>query len=247
MDIDISAKIISIRQELEIPADGFPDESTALDWYKTHYKKVKGASLRGSFGYRFGDTPDIIQFDYDYDPKNGKFSINFIPPIDKQVPLDTHAVSLAWESGIDPVNAPALRLAILVGHSRGSLPLIPSYVSADMGAARLLMHPPSVLSDEIRRRILDKSGSLSKGITHGYLGDRKRKNFAKYFDVWIAYGDWIAMKREKKREGKIISRKGYLKWIAKRLFEEYGWEFVPSSYTVCRYLARANNIWGGSL
>ena len=154
------------------------------------------------FGYRFGDTPDIIQFDYDYDPKNGKFSINFIPPIDKQVPLDTRAVSLAWESGVDPVNAPALRLAILVGHSLGSLPLIPSYVSADMGAARLLMHPPSVLSDEIRGRILDKSDSLSTGITHGYLGDRKRKILRNILMCGLPTATGLPWNRGKSAKGK---------------------------------------------
>ncbi len=64
-----------------------------------------------------------------------------------------------------------------------------------------------------------------------------------YLDVSLAYGDWIEMKRAKKREETIVSRKGYLKWIAKRLVDEYGWDSTPNSYTVCRYLDRARNIW----
>jgi len=154
-----TAKIISIRQELGIPEDGFPDESTALEWYRAHYKEAKGTPLRGGFGYRLEEAGQrIIQFDYEYDYDSGKFSLNFIPPIDKKVPLDKHARSLARDSGIDLVNAPALRLPILVGYPKESLPLIPSYVSAAMGAARVLLHPPSVVTDEMRRRILDEPG-----------------------------------------------------------------------------------------
>jgi len=242
--MDNIAKIISIRQELGVPEDGFPDESTALEWYRKHYKEAKGTTLRGGFGYRFEETGRSIEFDYEYDYDSGRFSLNFIPPIDKKVPLDKHALSLARDGGIDLVNAPALRLPILVGYPKESLPLIPSYISADMGGARLLMHPPSVVTDEMRRRILDEPGPFSTGISQGYLGERENKNIPRYFDVYRAYGDWIAMKRQKKREGATVSRKGYLKWIAKRLVQEYDWESTPSSYTVCRYLKRAKKVWG---
>jgi len=240
-----TAKIISIRQELGIPEDGFPDESTALEWYRAHYKEAKGTPLRGGFGYRLEEAGQrIIQFDYEYDYDSGKFSLNFIPPIDKKVPLDKHARSLARDSGIDLVNAPALRLPILVGYPKESLPLIPSYVSAAMGAARVLLHPPSVVTDEMRRRILDEPGPFSTGINQGYLGERKNKNMPQYFDVYRAYRDWVEMKREKERKGTIVSRKGYLKWIAQRLVKEYGWESIPTSYTVLRYLERATKVWG---
>ena len=123
------------------------------------------------------------------------------------------------------------------------MPKIPSYIAASMGAARLLMHPPSVLSDEMRRWILDESGPFSTGITQGYLGERQRKNMPRYLKVSLAYGDWIEMKRDREWKGEIVSKKGYLKWIAKRLVEKYGWESIPSSYTVCRYLNRAREIW----
>ncbi len=240
-----TAKIISIRQELGIPIDGFPDESTALEWYRAHYEEAKGTTLRGGFGYRFEETGRrIIHFDYEYDYDSGKFSLNFIPPIDKKVPLDKHARSLARDGGIDLVNAPALRLPILVGYPKESLPLIPSYISAAMGATRVLMHPPSVVTDEMRRQILDEPGPFSTGINQGYLGERKNKNMPRYFDVYRAYGDWIAMKREKERKGTIVSRKGYLTWMGKRLVEEYDWESIPNSYTVCRYLDRARKVWG---
>ena len=131
-----------------------------------------------------------------------------------------------------------------MGYPEESLPLIPSYISAAMGGARLLMHPPSVVTDEMRRRILDEPGPFSTGINQGYLGERKNKNMPQYFDVYRAYGDWVEMKREKERKGTIVSRKGYLKWIAQRLVKEYGWESIPTSYTVLRYLERATKVWG---
>ncbi len=243
MDIDITAKIIAIRKDLGIPEEGFEDEAHALDWYKAHYEEAKGIPFQGGFGYRFDKPIGNIEFDYDYDHASGRFTISSIPQIDKQVPLDVYADSLAWDGGIDPINAPALRLTILVGPILGQLPHIPSYITASMGAARLLMHPPALLSDEMRRRILDDPGTFSTGITQGYLGDRQRKNIPQYLDVSMAYGDWVAMKRQKKRERTIVSKKGYLKWIAKRLVDEYGWDSIPNSYTVCRYLERARNIW----
>ena len=242
--MDISAKILSIRHELGIPANGFPNESEALDWYRDHYEKAKGIPLKCGFGYRFEEFRRSIQFDYEYDYDSGKFSLNFIPPIDKQVPLDKHALSLARDGGIDPVNAPALRIVILVRTPNSTLPLIPSYISAAMGAARVLMHPPSIISNELRRQILDEPGPFSTGINQGYLGERKNKNMPRYFDVYRAYGDWVEMKREKERKGTKVSRKGYLKWIAQRLVKEYGWESIPTSYTVLRYLERATKVWG---
>ncbi len=113
-----------------------------------------------------------------------------------------------------------------------------------MGGARLLMHAPLVLSDEMRRRILDEPGPFSTGINQAYLGERKNKKLPRYFDVYRAYNDWIAMKKNKERKGTTIVRKGYLKWIANRLVKEYGWESIPSSYTVCRYLQRSRKVWG---
>jgi len=242
--MDNIAKIKSIRQELGIPANGFPNESEALDWYRDHYEKAKGIPLKSGFGYRFEEFGRTIEFDDEYDYDSGRLSLNYIPEIDKQVPLDVQALSLAWDSGIDPVSAAALRLPILVGYPKESLPLIPSYISAAMGGARLLMHPPSVVTDEMRRRILDEPGPFSTGINQGYLGERKNKNMPRYFDVYRAYGDWVEMKREKERKGTIVSRKGYLKWIAQRLVKEYGWESIPTSYTVLRYLERATKVWG---
>ncbi len=242
--MDNTAKVKSIRQELGIPANGFPNESEALDWYRDHYEKAKGIPLKSGFGYRFEEFGRTIEFDDEYDYDSGKLSLNYIPEIDKQVPLDVQALSLAWDSGIDPVSAPALRLPILVGYSKESLPLIPSYISATMGAARVLMQPPSVVTGEMRRQILDEPGPFSTGINQVYLGERKNKNIPRYFDVYRAYGDWIAMKRQKEREGATVTRKGYLKWIGRRLVEEYDWESIPRSYTVCRYLDRARKVWG---
>jgi hypothetical protein len=241
--MEINAKIISIRRNLGIPVNGFPNEREALDWYRYHYKKAKGISLRSGFGYRFEEFRRNIEFDYEYDYDSGKLSLNFIPPIDKQVPLDKQALSLARGGGIDLVSAPALRLPILVGYPIDSLPLIPNYISAAMGGARLLMHPPSIVTDELRRQIMDESGPFSTGINQGYLGERKNRNMPRYFDLYRAYGDWVEMKREKERNGSKVSRKGYLKWIAQQLVTEYGWESKPASYTVLRYLERAKKFW----
>ena len=91
MDIDITAKIIAIRKDLGIPEKGFEDEAHALDWYKAHYEKAKGIPFQGGFGYRIGENLNTIEFDFYYDPNYKSISINFIPPIDKQIPLDTHA------------------------------------------------------------------------------------------------------------------------------------------------------------
>jgi len=242
--MEYSAKIISVRHELKIPANGFPNESEALSWYQDHYEKAKGIPLKCGFGYRYSFPIPNIEFDYEYDYDSRKLSLNFIPPIDKQVPLDKGALSLARDGGIDLVNAPAVRIVILVGTPNSALPIIPSYISAVMGAARVLMHPPAVVSDEMRRRILDEPGPFSTGINQVYLGERKNKNIPRYFDVYRACGDWVEMKREKERKGTIVSRKGYLKWIAQRLVKEYGWESIPTSYTVLRYLQRATKVWG---
>ena len=241
--MEISAKILLIRHRLGIPANGFPNESEALDWYRDHYEKAKGIPLKSGFGYRLEEFRRSIEFDYEYDYDSGKLSLTFIPPIDKQVPLDKHALSLARDSGIDLVSAPALRIPILVGYPNNSLPLIPSYISVSMGGARLLMHAPSIITNELRRQILDESRPFSSGINQGYLGERKNKNMPRYFDVYRAYGDWVGMKREKERNGTKVSRKGYLKWIAQRLVNEYGWESIPNSYTVLRYLKRAKKVW----
>ncbi|MFC2045556.1 hypothetical protein ACFLUH_02645 [Chloroflexota bacterium] len=243
MDTKIIANIVSIRKDLGIPEEGFKNEANALDWYKTHYHKAKEIPFEGSFGYHFGVTGNIIEFDFNYDDRNKNISINFIPPIDKQVPLDNHAISLARGAGIDVVSAPALRLVILIGPPIEELPNIPSYLAANIGNTRLFMHLPSVVSEEMRNRILDEAGNYSTGISQGYLGDRQRKNLPLYFDVLKAYSDWVEMKREKEREGIKVSSRGYLKWIAKRLVSKYDWDNPPSSYTVCRYLERAKKIW----
>ena len=241
--MEITAKLISIRHELGIPANGFPNESEALDWYRDHYEKAKGIPLECGFGYRHSFPISRIEFDYEYDHDSRKLSLNFIPPIDKQVPLDKHALSLAQDGGIDLVHAPAVRVVILVGTPTSALPLISTYITAAMGGARVLMHPPAVVTDKLRRQILDEPGFFSTDINQGYLGERENKNIPLYLDVYRAYGDWVEMKREKERKGTIVSRKGYLKWIAKQLVKKYGWESIPRSYTVCRYLERSRKIW----
>jgi hypothetical protein len=243
VDLDVTAKITSAREKLGIPSEGLPDADAAVEWYRAHYQEAKGAPLQGGFGYRLLPPHTALEFDYEWDPLSLRFSIGHIPPIDKQVPLDIEVDTLAREYGIDAISVPALRLVLLVGPAPQTLPLIPTYISVAMGGARLLMHPPAAITEELRRQILDETGPFSDGINQGYLSRRRRRNAARYFEVMRAYDDWEAMKRESERQGKGISRKGYLKWMAQRLVAEYGWGSEPDSYTVLRYLQRARMLW----
>ena len=118
--MDNTAKIISIRQALGVPEDGFPDESTALEWYREHYKKAKGTPLRGGFGYRFEEFRRCIQFDYDYDCGSGRLSLNYIPEIVING-ISLEAVKEAMKAGIQSASKVDGVVRVSAGNYGGKL------------------------------------------------------------------------------------------------------------------------------
>jgi len=65
------------------------------------------------------------------------------------------------------------------------------------------------------------------------LGDRPSRQ------TFLAYYDAIEQRREKGQKGK----RGLLVETAKILKKKYGWEYEHDSYTIRRYLDRAQKIW----
>jgi hypothetical protein len=244
MDDKTAKKITSIRLQLHIPVEGFQDEKEALSWYREHYQQAKGKPFYGSLGYRFSDpTLRCIDFDYEYDDATRRFSIASISPIDKQVPLDQHVMSLAQILRLDALNAPALRLIVLMGRVKERLPEIAVHIFAALGTFHLLVQSPGMVPEEQRKQLLDNLKLPSANIVIGYWQKRKRQKIGLYLQVYRAYFDWVYEKKQRQEKGEKVSNKGYLVWIAKRLVENYGWKLQPSSYTVKRYLDRAKELW----
>ena len=239
-----TAKIVSMRRQFNIPINGFRDEKEALDWYKQHYQRAKGKPFQQGFGFRFDITRRILELDYQYDYASQRFSVSFVPPIDKEVPFDQSVLSFALNMGIDIYIAPALRLILLVGKLQERLPEIPTYIFATAGSFRLLMQSPRALSEEQRAQLLDDLRQLEASSITGYWQKRKHQKIGLYLQVYMAYSSWVSDKRQREKRGERVSKKGYLVWIARRLVEDYGWKSQPSSYTVKRYLDRARELWG---
>jgi hypothetical protein len=238
-----TAKIISIRRQFNIPVDGYRDERQALDWYKQHYQQAKGKPFQQGFGFRFDMTRRVLELDYEYDYAGQRFSMSFIPPIDKEVPFDQSVLSFAQSIGIDVFIAPAFRLIVLVGKVRERLPEITTYTFATVGSFRLLVQSPRVLSEEQRAKLLDDLRHPSASLIIGYWKKRRRQKIGLYLQVFMAYSEWIYEKRQRQKRWGKVSKKGYLVWIAKRLVNNYSWKSQPSSYTVKRYLDRARELW----
>lgn len=68
---------------------------------------------------------------------------------------------------------------------------------------------------------------------------RENKKELLYWQTFLAYMDAIEERRMRGQKGE----KGLLVETAKILEKEYGWECFPDSYTVRRYLDRAEKIW----
>jgi hypothetical protein len=237
-----TAKIASIRQQFNIPINGFQDEKEALDWYKQHYQRAKGKPFQQGFGFHFDITRRTLELDCQYDYASQRFSVSFVPPIDKEVPFDQSVLSLALSMGIDVYIAPALRLIVLVGKLQERLPEIQTYIFATVGSFRLLMQSPRALSEEQRAQLLDDLRQLEASSIIGYWQKRKHQKMGLYLQVYMAYSAWFSEKRQRERRGEKVSKKGYLVWIARRLVEDYGWKSQPSSYTIKRYLDRAHEF-----
>ncbi|MFC1956733.1 hypothetical protein ACFLVY_00330 [Chloroflexota bacterium] len=239
-----TAKIItSIRRELNIPIRGFQSEEEALAWYRQHYQEAKGRPFQHGFGFRFDITKRILELDYEYDDTNKRFTIGFVPPIDKDVPFDQSVLSLAISIGLDVFLAPALRLLVLVWSVQERLPEIPNYTFAHLGSFRLLVQSPRALSSDQRGKLLDDLKPPQASRITGYWVKRKRQKIGRYLEVLRAYYDWIDEERQRQKKGMKVSKKGYLVWMAEKLVKSYGWELKPSSYTVKRYLDRARELW----
>lgn len=238
-----TAKITKIQQRIEqirlkfgIPLGGFENEKQGLEWYTRHYEEAKGKPFSGRLGYRFADfRRTSLEFDYEYD--QGRFSVSFVPPIDQQVPFDREILLLGGSARIDFYLMPALRLLVLVRSPLEFLPYIARYIFVPLGAFRLLMQPPGLLSEKQRGQLLDDLNNPETNRQIGF-GRKNYRNYDRYQEVYCAYAEWVREKTQREQKGEIVSRKGYLVWIAKRLKNNYKWNSQPSSYTVKRYLDR---------
>jgi hypothetical protein len=238
--------INGVRKRLGIPEEGLPSEKEALAWYREHFRQAKGMEFKGSFGFHYQPFQSLFQFDYQSSPD--KFSISIPYPLDNEVPLDREVITLAEELNIPDWAAPALRLALLVG----KLPeepefLIPDQLIAPLGGFRLLVH--EVGSVGLRR--WRKTGEMMSllpgkidmwkvpGTMTSYSPKRKNKKEWLYWQTLLAYYEAIGQRRMRKQKGK----RGLLVETGLILKDRYGWEYPPNSYTVRRYLDRAEKIW----
>ena len=76
-------------------------------------------------------------------------------------------------------------------------------------------------------------------IITSYSSKRENKKELQYWQTLLAYNDAIYARRMRNQKGK----RGILKETAKILEKEYGWEYEHDSYTIRRYLDRAEKIW----
>lgn len=238
--------ISGMRKRLGIPDEGLPGEKEALAWYREHFKQAKGLEFKGSFGFHYQPFQSLFQFDYQSSPD--KFSISVPYPLDHEVPLDREVITLARDLNIPDWAAPALRLALLVGKLPERLEfLIPDQLIAPLGGFRLLVHQVGSVGLRRWRKTGEMMGLLPSkidmwevpSIITSYGPKRKNKKEWLYWQTLLAYMNAIGERRERKQKGK----RGLLVETAKILEKEYGWEGYPDSYTVRRYLDRAEKIW----
>jgi hypothetical protein len=238
--------IISIRKRLNIPEEGLPDEAEALAWYEEHFYRAKGVKFNGSFGFHYKPFQGMFEFDYQSSPD--KFSISTPYPLDSEVPLDREVITLAKGLVVPDWAVPALRLVLLVGELPEVLGLwFPEHLIAPLGEFRVLVHPADGVGVRQWRRIGEMMGLLPGevdmrqvlGIITSYGSKRSNKKEGLYQQTLLAYYDAIEQRRKRGQKGK----KGLLLETAKILEEKYGWPVFPDSYTVRRYLDRAEKIW----
>jgi hypothetical protein len=238
--------IISIRKRLSIPEGGLPDEAEALAWYNKHFYSAKGVEFKGSFGFHYQPYRGTLEFDYQRSPD--KFSISVPYPLDLEVPLDREVITLAKGLVMPDWAVPALRLVLLVGGLPEESELVlPEYLIAPVGEFRVLVHPADGVGLGRWRKTGEMMGLLPgevdvwrvPGIITSYGSTRKNKKEGLYRQTLNAYYTAIGRRRERGQKGK----KGLLVETAKILEEKYGWPGFPDSYTVRRYLDRAEKIW----
>lgn len=238
--------IIRVRKRLGIPDEGLSGEKEALAWYNEHFKQAKGVKFKGSLGFHYQPFQSLFEFDYQSGPD--KFSISIPYPLDHEVPLDREAITLARELNMPDWAAPALRLVLLVGKLPEKLEFrLPDHLIAPLGGCRVLLHPIDNVSLRRWRKTGEMMGLLTgkvdmwkvPGIITSYGSKRKNKKEPLYWLTLFAYRAAIEARRKRGQKGK----RGLLVETAKILERKYGWEYEHDSYTIRRYLDRAEKIW----
>jgi hypothetical protein len=238
--------IIDMRKRLGISEEGLPNEKEALAWYREHFRQARGIEFKGTFGFHYQPFQRLLEFDYQSSPD--KFSISVPYPLDHEVPLDKEVIILAKKLNLPDWVAPTLRLVLLIGELPEKLEhMLPEYLIAPVGGYRILVHPVEKLSLRPWRKIGEMMGLLPGerdmwevlGIITSYGSERENKKKWLYWQTFLAYMEAVGERRKRGQRGK----KGLLPEAAKILEERYGWEYFPDSYTVRRYLDRAEKIW----
>jgi len=238
--------IVDIRKRLGIPDEGLPSEKEALAWYRNHFRQTKGEKMKGAFGFHYDRRSGLIGFGYETGPNS--LQIYAPQPLDNEVPLDKEVITLVKELDIPAWAAPALRLVLLVGELPEELELrFPEYLIVPLRGFRVLVHPVGSLSLRPWRKIGEMMGLLPgevdvwkvPGIITSYGSKRKNKKEELYWQTLQAYYDAIGQRGERGQKGK----RGLLVETAKILEKKYGWEYEHDSYTIRRYLDRAEKIW----
>ncbi len=237
--------IYEIRHQLGISKRGFPTEAEALSWYRNHYRQTKGEDYEGTFGFRY-DARGYVSFEYEMRPNFIKvYAAN---PLDCTIPLDREAMMLAKGANIPDWAAPSFRLVILVGEPPEDIEVhLPDNLIAPLGELRVLVHPTKKLSLRKWRKTGEMMGLLPgkidmwkvPGTITSYSSKRESKYELLYWQTYLAYQDAVYERRMRGQKGK----RGLLIETAKILEKEYGWEYEPDSYTVRRYLDRAEKVW----
>jgi hypothetical protein len=244
----MSHKIVTIktRQRLGIPKEGLPSEKEALAWYREHFRQTKGEKMKGTFGFQYEQWSGLIKFEYESGPEF--IHIHAPLPLDNTIPLDKEVITLAKELNVPDWAATALRLVLLVGNVPEEFELhFPNYLIAPLGSYRILIHPVEKLSLRKWREIGETMGLLPGKIDMwkvpstltSYSSKRKNKKEWLYWQTLLAYMNAIGERRQKGQKGK----KGLLIETGQILKDRYGWKFPPDSYTVRRYLDRAEKRW----
>lgn len=236
--------IINIRQRLGVPQEGFPSNKKALGWYREHYHQAKGKDFTGFFGFQY----DRGYIDFEYEITQDYFKINSAPHLDIEVPLDSEAITLIKDVNIPNWAAPCLRLVILIGKPSDIIEIrIPDHLMTARENFRILVHPEEELSRRKWRKTGERLGLLPgdidlwkvPGVITTYSPKRANSYEFSYWQTYLAYMDAI---EERRLLGK-KSKKGLLVDTAIILVRDYGWNKVEESYTIRRYLDRAEKIW----
>ena len=238
--------IIKIRKRIGIPVKGFVDEGKALIWYRQHYHQAKDKRFSGTFGFQYDLRSGYINFEYEIE--QDFFKVYTPHPLDNAVPMDREAIILADKINIPDWAAPWLRLVILIGEPPEVVDVhLPDHLIAPLGDLRVLVHSAIKLSLRKWRETGSLMGLLPgdidlwkvPGATTTYSPKRKNTNEHLYWETYQAYMEAIEERRLKGNK----SKKGLLVDTARILVMNYGWNKLEESYTIRRYLDRAEKIW----